>query len=1071
MVTGGTETVAYDAQHRLQYYSDPYHNNTNNPSITYYYDGLDRISGIVDALTHATNFDYNDRGQITVTTLPWINGGRYTLSNLYNADGTLQNRTDELGHVTRYEYDDYRRLKSVTPPVRGSGDTGIYTTRFYYGANAWDAINDYRFIDSNVTWLVLPSGKKSKAVYDDNRRQTLVTVAPNTADEAATNYTYDEAGNVTWVTNPLDHNNGHTLYDERNRPYSISVGSHTATINYDTAGRQKTVQRPNGQTITYDTFDAMNRVTQQTATHTPDPNAVTKYTYYTTADGPNAPVGLLKTMKDPRLVQVNNGQAYTYEYDLMGRKKKIIYPKDSTNTNRTEQWTYDTAGRLEMFINRAGKLQTFGYDQLNRMTGFTWNDGGVTPSVTFGYDEASRLIEIDNANASISRTYYNDNLLHMETESLSAVGGLDNRHVTYTYDEDGNRASLGIPGYIFDYLYTNRNQVRFINDHADGHTQAYYEYDSRGNVTLRNVNTSPVSVSNYSYDVYDRPTWITHTLNGTTRSFNYGYNDDSNNRKFVRRLGSPVGDIGDVFRYDVADQVIGVQLNVPNPPNVQSISQTITYDTNGNRTDSHPYGTTETYATNSLNQYTTRTVGTNTYSAAYGYEGNLTASPDATTSKLTCTYDAQNRLLSAGKGNGPTVSFKYDGLNRQVSRTTNGTTTYSTWDGWGLVEEYTNNPLVIQARYLYGPTGLVKELQATRFYFQDGSGSTSHLADSTGHLLEWYRYDLQGTPVVNDQPTNHTSAFGVRHLFTGQQWYQQLGVYDLRNRFYSPDLGRFLQPDPIGFRGGTNLYRYCGNNPITREDRFGLQSTPPNPSEGHDATVPEVRVSEVPLPELPDIPDLLQRPPDLGPLERFGSSNTGSGGDGGPGGGGGRGGITGTGSNYPPQPLKDPLHATTTAEFIAIGNMIEHGDTTDTTPAIDPIDLLSGGIAALVRSSIRPVLQKVAVFWAGGRAARDSARAFAKANGGTVIADTAAGRALVRSTANIPWSQARTQWVSLSEDFARNASGEVYVFQNARGVPLDSIWRNEYQILTRNPNVTGINFSVVMPDGSVVPVP
>ena len=235
--------------------------------------------------------------------------------------------------------------------------------------------------------------------------------------------------------------------------------------------------------------------------------------------------------------------------------------------------------------------------------------------------------------------------------------------------------------------------------------------------------------------------------------------------------------------------------------------------------------------------------------------------------------------------------------------------------------------------------------------------------------------------------------------------------------------------------------------------------------------------SEIPLPELPNIPDLLLRPPDLGALERFGSSNPGSGGDGGPGGGagpGGRGGTTGTGANSttqqssPPQPSIDPLHAATTAEFIAIGNMIEHGDTTDTTPAIDPIDLLSGGIAALVRSSFRPVLQKAAVFWAGGRAAEDAARTFAKASGGTVIADTAAGRALAQSTANI---QARTQWVSLSEDFARNASGEVYVFQNARGVPLHSIWRNEYQVLTRNPNVTGINFSVVMPDGSVVPVP
>ncbi len=79
-------------------------------------------------------------------------------------------------------------------------------------------------------------------------------------------------------------------------------------------------------------------------------------------------------------------------------------------------------------------------------------------------------------------------------------------------------------------------------------------------------------------------------------------------------------------------------------------------------------------------------------------------------------------------------------------------------------------------------------------------------------------------PMFYDANNNQlsASAFGVRHLFTGQQWYPELGLYDLRNRFYSPDLGRFLQPDPIGFEGdATNLYRYCGNNPTTASDPTG----------------------------------------------------------------------------------------------------------------------------------------------------------------------------------------------------------------------------------------------------------
>jgi uncharacterized protein RhaS with RHS repeats len=50
----------------------------------------------------------------------------------------------------------------------------------------------------------------------------------------------------------------------------------------------------------------------------------------------------------------------------------------------------------------------------------------------------------------------------------------------------------------------------------------------------------------------------------------------------------------------------------------------------------------------------------------------------------------------------------------------------------------------------------------------------------------------------------------------------ELGLYDNRNRFMSPDLGRFLQPDPIGFKGdASNLYRYCGNDWANRTDPMG----------------------------------------------------------------------------------------------------------------------------------------------------------------------------------------------------------------------------------------------------------
>ena len=54
----------------------------------------------------------------------------------------------------------------------------------------------------------------------------------------------------------------------------------------------------------------------------------------------------------------------------------------------------------------------------------------------------------------------------------------------------------------------------------------------------------------------------------------------------------------------------------------------------------------------------------------------------------------------------------------------------------------------------------------------------------------------------------------------------------------------------------------------------------------------------------------------------------------------------------------DIYHPQTTAEFIIAGNIIEHGDTTDTTPEIDLISLFSGGVAGLTRSSISSIAVK-----------------------------------------------------------------------------------------------------------------
>ena len=302
--------------------------------------------------------------------------------------------------------------------------------------------------------------------------------------------------------------------------------------------------------------------------------------------------------------------------------------------------------------------------------------------------------------------------------------------------------------------------------------------------------------------------------------------------------------------YDLADQATGVTLDVSNPNTTPAPTPNIRYDGNGNRMWFTAYEWLDTYTTNNLNQYTLRNSleGDNPQAtprptptprpsitpaprpgdhyASYDHNGNMSIGFDAST----YVYDAQNRLTQA-MTNGATFNFKYDALNRQVWRSvTDQPETFSVWDGWDLIQEYqAANNGAATAAYLYGATGLIAdghvEYSGFHYYYQDASGSTSHVANASGQLLEWYRYDLDGAPFFYDASDNPLlgSNNSVRHLFTGQQWYQDVGLYDLRNRFYSPDIGRFLQPDPIDFDGDpTNLYRYCGNDPVNTSDPSGL---------------------------------------------------------------------------------------------------------------------------------------------------------------------------------------------------------------------------------------------------------
>jgi RHS repeat-associated protein len=109
------------------------------------------------------------------------------------------------------------------------------------------------------------------------------------------------------------------------------------------------------------------------------------------------------------------------------------------------------------------------------------------------------------------------------------------------------------------------------------------------------------------------------------------------------------------------------------------------------------------------------------------------------------------------------------------------------------------------------------------------------LSDENGAIVERYEYDVYGnTSVCNGSGTprvNNVSNYSNPYMFTGRRFDDETQLYYYRARMYHPYIGRFMQPDPIGYDDGLNMYAYVTNNPINLLDPFGLDKEGPLPED------------------------------------------------------------------------------------------------------------------------------------------------------------------------------------------------------------------------------------------------
>jgi RHS repeat-associated protein len=733
----------------------------------------------------------NPRGQVTTFTYHGPSGEVASITQPAAAAGQVQPRVT-FGYTrvpaSRNNFPDIHLLTSETRRV-DSGTNTTVTTRTYAPrgqsyvpatvvvdagtgklnlttAFTFDAVGDLTMVDGPRTDVA----DTQTRTYDALRRVTAVTDARG----KATRTYFDPKGRAvrtaarvgqSWLVSC-------TRYTDTDRP-ERQWGP--VLMSDDAACPPQAAPAP----LVDRAYDELDRLASQTVnlTAAEGGSRTTVYAYF--ADGQLKDVTQAAGTADASTVSytytlngkpgtLNDGRnnRSTYSYDGHDRLARLAYPATAAGAGASsstdyEDFGYDANGNPNSHRRRNGVTVTMAYDNLDRRTRITYPAPAAADSVNFTYDLLGRRLSASRTDHAL--TYSWDNAGRMLSTS---AGG---RTLSYQYDAAGNRTRTTWPDGFF---------VTTSYDVLDRPTSMR----QNGNVDL---------VSSYTYDDLSRRAVVT-LGNGTTTT--YGYGDQGRLSRIRHNLAANHNDV--IFDY-TRNRMLDVATRTVTSANASYRWQPAAAANVG-------------YASNGLNQYTA--VGG--VAMSYDNRGNLTG--DGT---WTWTYDEANQLRTGVRA-GVSVALAYDGEGRLRQETLNSSAvTQFLYDGADLVAEYGGTGTLLR-RHVHGP-GVDEPIvtyegagTANRTWlYADHQGSIVAAANAAGGGTAVHAYGPFGEPNVTT---------GSRFKYTGQAHMPNLGLYYYKARFYSPALGRFLQPDPIGYDDGPNMYAYVGNNPMNRVDPTGL---------------------------------------------------------------------------------------------------------------------------------------------------------------------------------------------------------------------------------------------------------
>lgn len=837
---GRLTTYGYDADGRLisetRAFGTPVAVTTRR---TYSPDGnlLSVTEGLGSPAATTTTMEYDAMDRVTSTTVADGTIDESTTSSFYNTLGQLATTTDPLGRITRYDYDAAGRRTDTTVPdgtlFRSEYDAFSRVVRSIAAVGLPEQAITATIYDSRDRAVTRtdPTGVTTVTAYDGGGLPTSVTLSSG----KSVDFTYDANGNrLQTITAPgtVEQTTSSTTYDSRNRPFTQTDGegsltridrdrlgrvlkvtdalAHVTTYTYDLAGNLLTVRDADNLVTSTRAYDALNRLTSDKD----GKNQTINYLYDA--------LGRLTSYTDAKLA------TFSFRFDFLGRLVRRTEP-DTT----FQAYTYDAASRLLLHTKADAQTKTHLYENPHRdfLTKIT-HSNGEAPRV-MAYDRLGRLLGAANAHASVSRTY--DAAGRLTGEAQALVGG-PTGSFGYHYDGDGNLVRHTRPdGSFIDYAFNARNLLASVVSDAPPPV-ATYTYNGRNQIAETRIENGLFTAVR-GHDAAGRLTGVTH---GALDSTGYTLSADG------RRTGITRNGTAESYDYDNARQVIAASI----PLSGGTRTNSYVYDPAGNRNLATTNGVTNDYSANSVNEYTTITGFP--VAPLHDDNGNLTSGsvfPLGSSSLVSCvfTWDIHNQLSTATNGSGDTASYQYDALGRRTKRVeTIGGLTTTTWfftNGWNVELEHDGSAFTRRMTWgldlsqtLQGAGG-VGGLVMTEALPSGGGAPVPHFptCDGNGNITAWInaagtvearlRYDAfgnlveltdgSGTPVSPASlPSNYGFSTKPQDRVTGLLYYGY--------RFYDPVTGRWPSRDPIGERGGVNLYGFVHNDSLGHMDVLGL---------------------------------------------------------------------------------------------------------------------------------------------------------------------------------------------------------------------------------------------------------